>query len=748
MAKNSYVWNGTSWELIGAATVTTAYSAGTGLDLSNNVFSVTPNTYQPFAGYTTTATAAGTTTLTSSSTPYQVFTGSTTQTVKLPVTSTLVVGQSFYIDNDSTGNVTVQASDASQIIVIPGMMAARVTCISTSVTTSAGWDASLNEFHSLQGTGTSLVTNVSPTITTPVIDSISASSATAVNPSLFANTTTGTINIGAGLTTGTLNLDSVSTDTHTVNIGTGAPAASKVKTINIGTGAPGSGASTMINIGNASSSSVTVNVGEYAKLVANIINVTNLSSTVSLYSSLSNGSLNLANSTTFSGTLSIANASTSAHTIAISNGVGTTNKTINIGTSSTGGTTAITLGSLAGATSTIALNGTATIRSSSAYDGIIIQGRAGGTGTYGITITPTTLASSTTITLPNITGTALVTSGTTATAGYFDTGTTTPSGTTRLNYGGYLYSTRLYSNSLYSDSHYSATGAAAASTIFSDVTTGSVSIASGLTTGSIDIAAAITTGTVSISNLSSGVQTISIGNNSNNTGVATTMTQPAGGQTTATVASATGIFVGMEASGASITTAGTTVTNINGTTITFSNTIASGSAVSVSFGWPKTINIGTGGSGKMFDHINIGANGTTTIISPTVNTSSSFYNAGLTGRTVVVSGSPYTIGSNTTSSIRYKTDIESFTWDKDSILSLDTKRFKYIKHGENAEWFYGLLAEDMADAGFEWLIDRDEEGRPDYIYWSERMPQVLFSIVKQLNEENKQLKARLDAAGL
>jgi len=34
--------------------------------------------------------------------------------------------------------------------------------------------------------------------------------------------------------------------------------------------------------------------------------------------------------------------------------------------------------------------------------------------------------------------------GTTATAGQFDGGTTTPSGTTRLNYGGYLYATRFY----------------------------------------------------------------------------------------------------------------------------------------------------------------------------------------------------------------------------------------------------------------------------------------------------------------
>lgn len=48
-----------------------------------------------------------------------------------------------------------------------------------------------------------------------------------------------------------------------------------------------------------------------------------------------------------------------------------------------------------------------------------------------------------TLTLPDITGTVLVTSGTTNTAGYFNTGATTPTGSTRLNYAGYFYPTFL-----------------------------------------------------------------------------------------------------------------------------------------------------------------------------------------------------------------------------------------------------------------------------------------------------------------
>lgn len=61
-------------------------------------------------GIDTTATAAGTTTLTASSKPFQQFTGSTTQIVKLPDATTLQLGRRFDILNRSTGSVTVQDS--------------------------------------------------------------------------------------------------------------------------------------------------------------------------------------------------------------------------------------------------------------------------------------------------------------------------------------------------------------------------------------------------------------------------------------------------------------------------------------------------------------------------------------------------------------------------------------------------------------------------------------------------------------
>lgn len=92
-------------------------------------------------GYTTTTTAAGTTTLTVASNYLQFFTGSSTQTVTLPVASTLVLGQQWLIVNSSTGAVTVQSSGANAIIVVAAGTSALLTCILITGTSAASWQA-------------------------------------------------------------------------------------------------------------------------------------------------------------------------------------------------------------------------------------------------------------------------------------------------------------------------------------------------------------------------------------------------------------------------------------------------------------------------------------------------------------------------------------------------------------------------------------------------------------------------------
>jgi hypothetical protein len=119
-------------------------------------------------GYTTTATAAGTTTLTVSSTHQQFFTGTTTQTIVLPVASTLVLGLSFSIENNSTGNLTVNSSGANLVgTVLPGTTVL-CTCILTSGTNAASWDFDFVGFTTVTGTG-SAVLATSPTLVTPAL---------------------------------------------------------------------------------------------------------------------------------------------------------------------------------------------------------------------------------------------------------------------------------------------------------------------------------------------------------------------------------------------------------------------------------------------------------------------------------------------------------------------------------------------------------------------------------------------------
>jgi hypothetical protein len=87
---------------------------------------------------TSTATAAAITTLDISATQIQVFTGTTTQTVKLPTTG-VQAGQAYTVVNNSTGTVTVQSSAGNEITVMQPSRVSIYTALISTPTTDAHW---------------------------------------------------------------------------------------------------------------------------------------------------------------------------------------------------------------------------------------------------------------------------------------------------------------------------------------------------------------------------------------------------------------------------------------------------------------------------------------------------------------------------------------------------------------------------------------------------------------------------------
>jgi hypothetical protein len=258
-------------------------------------------------GYSTTVTAAGTTTLTASSNYRQLFTGTTTQTIVLPVTSTLVTGMSFEIENVSTGNLTVNSSGGNLVVtVLPGTCA-HVLCIGTAATTAADWDADFISFSAVTGTG-SVVLSTNPTLvvtdtaftlrddadptkqaqfqlsgittgTTRTLQLPNAdttligtaggtfSGGVGFNSTVTFNNATSSITASA-LTTGLLTLGGASgtgiltfgqsTASQTTNIQAGSTASGSTKTINFGTGGL-TGSTTTMTIGSTFGTTIAAN---------------------------------------------------------------------------------------------------------------------------------------------------------------------------------------------------------------------------------------------------------------------------------------------------------------------------------------------------------------------------------------------------------------------------------------------------------------------------------------------------------
>ena len=144
---------------VGNTTITGFANVSGNLTATNPIFNNIKH------GYSTTATAAGTTTLTSSSNYIQLFTGTTTQVLSLPAPQTMTLGQGFLIVNNSTGNIEVRAANSAGVInVLPGTVALCTSIDLTAGNGAAGWNAEFVGFSSVTGTG-SVVLSASPTFT-------------------------------------------------------------------------------------------------------------------------------------------------------------------------------------------------------------------------------------------------------------------------------------------------------------------------------------------------------------------------------------------------------------------------------------------------------------------------------------------------------------------------------------------------------------------------------------------------------
>lgn len=91
-------------------------------------------------GFTSTATTGGTTSLSNTSSSYQVFTGTLNHTVALPSTATLAQGWTFHICNNSTGMLELDTSTSAYLCKIPPTVTIMATCVNTGTDAVTAWE--------------------------------------------------------------------------------------------------------------------------------------------------------------------------------------------------------------------------------------------------------------------------------------------------------------------------------------------------------------------------------------------------------------------------------------------------------------------------------------------------------------------------------------------------------------------------------------------------------------------------------
>ena len=109
----------------------------------------------------------------------------------------------------------------------------------------------------------------------------------------------------------------------------------------------------------------------------------------------------------------------------------------------------------------------------------------------------------------------------------------------------------------------------------------------------------------------------------------------------------------------------------------------------------------------------------------------------------VVGSNRYRIGS-VASSIKYKQDISTISFDPEKYLKVQPSKFRWKEHVKtdaNAAYDFGFIAEEVKEAGLD-ILWFGSENEPQGVFY-ERLPLILWSIVSSQNETIKIMQEKL-----
>lgn len=155
---------GSSYNAAGSVTITsdaTSSPTASTIDLRDANGNIFYN--NDIANGASTVSSATPIVLTNASAKYQIVTGTTAQTITLPVASTMALFQSFTFFNQSTQVLTIQSSGSNTVIAIPAGLTSYITDVLTTGTTASSWDRELG-IGSFTGTG-NMVLSANPNFT-------------------------------------------------------------------------------------------------------------------------------------------------------------------------------------------------------------------------------------------------------------------------------------------------------------------------------------------------------------------------------------------------------------------------------------------------------------------------------------------------------------------------------------------------------------------------------------------------------